>query len=571
VPGHRGTTTPRGWDDDQDGYEGYNGRGDGEELVGCTDDTDDGADTEEDERARVTLHAHTGSGGNAPGGLTDFAFGGSVGQTTTASSFAKVARRAAEGYYDTDADSRKSNIRRDTALARRIRQLRMSTIRAQPRSPTMDKTQYTDGGTGPCPRRPFFPVPVAARQRHPRKRLPATTRAHAVMQPVAADGPATDSLVCDAAAERTIVTFMQEMDAESARCGDVCTRGDIAIRFCLAIDRARGEGTAKALLDRARPTGQTVFDYLRSLAHRAHDTMDTMDGSVDAAHIVDLTGEDTEEDSSVTDDDTGVAANGADAADKPHGRSSDRAGMTSPSTPTGRGGGGGACDTDSTVDLTGPITADDNGAANADTTQTCGPGASAGNGGDGGARPRGTADPGTRLAPVRRLLRDDAGPGTTQRRSMRRPRLLARLHYGLDELRFDAMKERAHYSGRLEVRPSPIHGMGLFTCARVQPGTELTYIGTRLPSMSALQAKYATGYTSSYIMATGEDDDDHLDAQDIPCLARYANHSATAATAEFVATEGMVLLVIRPNLRAGVEVLADYGPAYDLGYAGVRR
>ena len=72
-------------------------------------------------------------------------------------------------------------------------------------------------------------------------------------------------------------------------------------------------------------------------------------------------------------------------------------------------------------------------------------------------------------------------------------------------------------------------------------------------------------------MATGEDDDDHLDAQDVPCLARYANHSATAATAEFVATEGMVLLVIRPNLRAGLEVLADYGPAYDLGYAGVRR
>ena len=603
----------------------------------CTEDTDDSADTDEDERARVTLHTHTGRCGDAPGGLTEFEFGGSAGQATTASSFAKVARRAAEGYYDTDAGSRKANIRRDTALARRIRRLHVSATRAQPRPPTMDKTTYADGGTGPCPRRPFFPVPVAARQRHPRKRgscharglaeglrtkLPDTARAHAIERPLATGGPAADSLVCDVAAERTIVTFMHEMDTELARCGDTCTRGDVAIRFCLAIDRARGEGTAQALLDRARPTGRTVFDYLRRLAHRAVDNSvdaahivdltgedtaedgnatddDDVDAAgkgidaagrpqrrhggeagvaspstttgVDAAHIVDLTGEDTAEDGSVTDDEVDAAGNGVDATGRPHGRHGSETGVASPPTTNGRGGAGGNCDTDNTVDLAGPVAADEKGTGNADATQACGPGTGGVNGGDDGARPRGPADPGTRLVPVRRLPTDGASPGASPRRSARRPRLPSRLHFGLDELRFNAMKERAHYNGLLEVRPSPIHGMGLFTCARVQPGTELTYIGTRLPSLSALQAKYATGYTSSYIMATGEDDDDHLDAQDVPCLARYANHSATAATAEFVATEGMVLLVIRPNLRAGAEVLVDYGPTYDLGYAGVRR
>ena len=50
---------------------------------------------------------------------------------------------------------------------------------------------------------------------------------------------------------------------------DICT--DIAVKFCHTMDLEDGPTTSQKLLDRARPSGKTVFFYLKRLARRALD------------------------------------------------------------------------------------------------------------------------------------------------------------------------------------------------------------------------------------------------------------------------------------------------------------
>ena len=112
------------------------------------------------------------------------------------------------------------------------------------------------------------------------------------------------------------------------------------------------------------------------------------------------------------------------------------------------------------------------------------------------------------------------------------------------------------------MQPSPIHGQGLFAVGRVRRGTELRYIGVTFPSLSTIRKYYEERNPPPYVMATGTPADYYIDAGDVPCLARYANHAATDSAernAEFVVTEGAILLVLTDDLDPGTEVRVDYG------------
>jgi hypothetical protein len=93
-------------------------------------------------------------------------------------------------------------------------------------------------------------------------------------------------------------------------------------------------------------------------------------------------------------------------------------------------------------------------------------------------------------------------------------------------------------------------------------------MGVTFPSLYTVRQHYDGREPPSFIMATGADDDDHIDAGDVPCLARYANHTPTNANAEFVLTDGAVMLVITDDLHPRTEVLVDYGPACSIRTIG---
>lgn len=132
----------------------------------------------------------------------------------------------------------------------------------------------------------------------------------------------------------------------------------------------------------------------------------------------------------------------------------------------------------------------------------------------------------------------------------------------------------AHARARLglELRPSPRHGLGLFTTRPQRAGTLLCPMDGQLTTQAALDATYGPDATAAYAVATQEGR--IYDGSARRGLAWAANHgSADEVNAQMEdADQGQVTpwgrcrapiwLRATRDLRPDEEVLMDYGAAY---------
>jgi len=105
-----------------------------------------------------------------------------------------------------------------------------------------------------------------------------------------------------------------------------------------------------------------------------------------------------------------------------------------------------------------------------------------------------------------------------------------------------------------EVRPSPIHGKGLFATRAFAAGTRvIEYVGERISKAESLR-RCAQG--NQCIFALDEEHDLH---GNVPWnRARFLNHSCTP-NCEATLNDGRIWIVARSSIAAGEELTFNYG------------
>ena len=108
-----------------------------------------------------------------------------------------------------------------------------------------------------------------------------------------------------------------------------------------------------------------------------------------------------------------------------------------------------------------------------------------------------------------------------------------------------------------EVRPSPIHGNGLFATRAIAADTRvIEYVGERISKAESLR-RCEQG--DNCIFAVSEEHD--LDGNVPWNPARFLNHSC-AANCEAIPDDGRIWIVVQHAIAAGEELTFNYG--YDL-------
>jgi len=108
-----------------------------------------------------------------------------------------------------------------------------------------------------------------------------------------------------------------------------------------------------------------------------------------------------------------------------------------------------------------------------------------------------------------------------------------------------------------EVRPSIIHGEGLFARVAIAAGTRVVqYIGEKISKAESLRR---CEHGNNFVFAL--DDKQDLDGNVPWNLARFLNHSC-AASCEAMADGGRIWIVARRDIEPGEELTFNYG--YDL-------
>ncbi|MBI3877679.1 MAG: SET domain-containing protein-lysine N-methyltransferase [Verrucomicrobia bacterium] len=109
----------------------------------------------------------------------------------------------------------------------------------------------------------------------------------------------------------------------------------------------------------------------------------------------------------------------------------------------------------------------------------------------------------------------------------------------------------------VEVKPSPIHGTGVFASEAFSKGARvLEYTGERISQAESLRRCEAQ---NDYIFAL--DDEWNLDGNVPWNPARFINHSC-APNCDAERVEGRIWIVARRNIAAGEELTFNY--SYDL-------
>ena len=110
-------------------------------------------------------------------------------------------------------------------------------------------------------------------------------------------------------------------------------------------------------------------------------------------------------------------------------------------------------------------------------------------------------------------------------------------------------RRRSWLAPGVEVRPSPIEGMGLFAARAFAAGEVVAVLGGRLVDDAGWAAAAARGPVSGYAISEGR----HL-LQDDDDPARYGNHACDPTT-ELI---DEVTLVARRRIEPGEELTSDY-------------
>jgi SET domain-containing protein len=115
----------------------------------------------------------------------------------------------------------------------------------------------------------------------------------------------------------------------------------------------------------------------------------------------------------------------------------------------------------------------------------------------------------------------------------------------------------------IEVRPSPIAGLGVFATRRIRKGTRIMeYVGERVSAEEA-DGRYdddAMAQHHTFLFAV--DDDTVIDGAVGGNDARYINH-ACAPNCEAVNEDGRIFIEAIADLDPGVELLYDYALTRD--------
>jgi uncharacterized protein len=111
------------------------------------------------------------------------------------------------------------------------------------------------------------------------------------------------------------------------------------------------------------------------------------------------------------------------------------------------------------------------------------------------------------------------------------------------------IERRSRLAAGIEVRPSPIEGMGLFATRPFAAGEVVAVIGGRVVDDAGWAAAAARGPFSGYAIGEGR----HL-LQDEDDRARFGNHSCDPTT--WLVDE--VTLVARRAIEPGEELTSDY-------------
>lgn len=115
----------------------------------------------------------------------------------------------------------------------------------------------------------------------------------------------------------------------------------------------------------------------------------------------------------------------------------------------------------------------------------------------------------------------------------------------------------AGWSDAIVIRPSPIHGQGVFAGRAIRRGASIVeYVGEKITKAESLRRCAAN---NQFIFAL--DDELDLDGSVPWNPARYFNHSC-APNCEAVRTDSGIWIVTRRDLAAGEELTFNYG--YDL-------
>jgi uncharacterized protein len=119
------------------------------------------------------------------------------------------------------------------------------------------------------------------------------------------------------------------------------------------------------------------------------------------------------------------------------------------------------------------------------------------------------------------------------------------------------MTEVITASGMFEVRPSRIHGTGVFARAGIPEGTKiLEYVGERLDKEESLRRRQAGNF---FVFTVTEEFD--IDGAVDWNPARFINHSC-APNCEAQEEEEHIWIIALRDIRAGEELSFNYG--YDL-------
>lgn len=112
---------------------------------------------------------------------------------------------------------------------------------------------------------------------------------------------------------------------------------------------------------------------------------------------------------------------------------------------------------------------------------------------------------------------------------------------------------------RLLVRPSPLHGEGLFAAEDIPWGRKIIPYRGAIVSDKEADARIARGATA--IMALGRDQ--NIDGFDGGNGAAFANHDRERPTCHLLRDKGEVWLVAGvEGIKAGEELTYDYGCDY---------
>lgn len=110
----------------------------------------------------------------------------------------------------------------------------------------------------------------------------------------------------------------------------------------------------------------------------------------------------------------------------------------------------------------------------------------------------------------------------------------------------------------IEVRNSPIAGLGVFATRRIPRGTRIIeYLGERITSEEAGERYDDDGMTQHHTFLFAVDDDMVLDAAVNGNEARFINH-ACAPNCEAINESGRIFIEALTDIEAGTELVYDY-------------